>query len=170
MKISIKFLFIIITIFLLGKPQLEANAQIVDSAFFGWTVYELQDENDEKKCYIVSNPAKSDSNHNGRQKPYLMITRFEKNRTEEVSLFSGYDYKINSMVFVIIDNNQFRLLAKKDIAWAKSKRDDINIIQTMLNGKTFKARSDSAYGNYAIDEYSLKGVAKAYARMRQICP
>ena len=40
----------------------------------------------------------------------------------------------------------------------------------MLNNDSVKVRSDSAIGSYAIDEYSLKGFARAYKRLKQLCP
>ena len=98
-----------------------------------------------------------------------MIARYQKDRSEEVSVFTGFEYKLNSEVFVLIDDSQFKLLAKKDIAWAKTKTEDIQIIESMLHGGAVKVRSDSAIGTYAVDEYSLKGITRAYARMREIC-
>jgi hypothetical protein len=42
-------------LFFVGCRQV--HAQVIDSAFYDWTVYEYQeDELDEKKCYIVSHP------------------------------------------------------------------------------------------------------------------
>lgn len=147
-----------------------ANSQIIDSSFYGWTVYEIQEtELDEKQCYIISRPIKSDSNHSSRQKPYIMITRFQKDRNEEISLYGGFGFKGNSEVFFLVDNYQFKLLAKQDLAWARTRIEDVRIIELMLNGSTIKTRSDSAIGTYAVDEYSLKGITRAYARMREIC-
>lgn len=147
-----------------------ANSQIIDSSFYAWSVYEMQEtELDYKKCYIASHPIKTDSDHNSRQTPYLMITRFQKDRIEEVSIFSGYEYKLNSRVHIMIDNQQFNMIAKQDMAWNKSKYGDLDMINHMLNAGVFKVRSDSAVGTFAIDEYSLKGIAKAYNRMREIC-
>ncbi len=150
--------------------QSPAAAQIVDSRFYQWTIYELQeDELSDKQCYIVANPIKSESDQTTRQKPYIMITRFQRQRIEEVSVYGGYEYKINSKIFVMIDDAQFKFPSKKDIAWAKSKDEDVEVIQRMLEGKKVLVRSDSAIGTYAIDEYSTQGIAKAYARMREIC-
>ena len=148
----------------------QCNAQVIDSAFYQWQVFELQEEDlDYKKCYIVAHPTKIDTDHNSRQKPYLMITRFQKDRSEEVSIFGGYEYKLSSEVFVLVDPLQFKLIAKKDIAWTKTKAEDLALIEAMLNGGDLKVRSDSAVGTYAVDEYSLKGITRAYARMREIC-
>jgi hypothetical protein len=161
---------IIYVIFALISRAQFAEAQIIDSSFYQWQVYEIQEnELDYKRCYIVSHPVKSDSNHNSRQKPYLMIARFQKDRSEEVSIFSGFEYKLNSEVFILVDDNQFKLLAKNDIAWAKTKTEDIKIIEVMLQSAILKVRSDSAVGTYAVDEYSLEGITKAYQRMKEIC-
>lgn len=147
-----------------------ALAQIIDSSFYNFTVYEIQEsEIDYKTCYIVAHPVKSDTNHNSRQNPYLMITRYQSDRSEEVSIFGGYEYKISSKIFAMVDKRQFRLKTKGDMAWNELKYDDVNMIEAMLNGTVVKVRSDSAIGTYAVDEYSLKGITRAYARMREIC-
>lgn len=148
-----------------------ANAQIVDSRFYRWTVYELQeDELQDKQCYIVANPLNVESDQSTRQKPYIMITRFQRERKEEISVYGGYEYKINSKIFFMIDDeSQYRFPTKGSVAWAKSKDEDVEVIQKILNASKVRVRSDSAIGTFAIDEYSTKGIAKAYARMREIC-
>ncbi len=164
--------FIILVIFLLSFLINLQNsaAQILDSEFYGWRVYEIQEsELDYKKCYIASHPITSESDHNSRQRPYLMIARFQKDRVEEVSISSGYEYKLNSVVKILIDEEQFRFVAKKDLAWAASKSQDLLVINKMLQSGIVKVRSDAAIGAFAVDEYSMKGVVRAYARMREIC-
>jgi len=161
---------IIITIaFLLESSA--SFAQVIDSSFYRWTVYEMQgeDELEEKKCYIVSFPVKTDSNNEARQKPYIMITRFQNRRIEEISVSAGFEYKINSQVLLSIDDKKFQIPTNGDMAWAKNKNDDVAIIQKILQSAVVKVRSDSAIGTFAIDEYSLKGVTKAYLRMREVC-
>ena len=39
----------------------------------------------------------------------------------------------------------------------------------MLNGKILKIRSESSKTEYTVDEYSLKGMTRAYKRMRELC-
>jgi len=168
--VRIAIIVVIYVIFMIVAWRQPARSQVIDSSFYQWTVYEIQEnELDYKKCYIVSHPLKTDSDHNSRQRPYLMITRFQKDRSEEVSIFGGYEFKLSSKPFVMIDNVQFRLVVKKDMAWAKDKIDDIRMIDAMLNSGVVKIRSDSAIGTYAVDEYSLKGITRAYARMREVC-
>ncbi|MBP7710169.1 MAG: hypothetical protein KA100_03780 [Rickettsiales bacterium] len=166
---KIGVIIVIYAIFMLVSLR-QCRAQIVDSSFYRWQVFELQEnELEYKKCYIIAHPVKSDSDHNFRGKPYVMITRFQKDRSEELSIFGGYEYKLNSEVFVLVDPLQFKLVAKENMAWTKTKAEDLAIITAMLNGGNLKVRSDSAIGTYAVDEYSLKGITRAYARMREIC-
>lgn len=146
-------------------------AQTLDSSFYNWQIYEISDdESDFKKCYIVNHPIISDTNDTSRKKPHLMITRFQKDRVEEVSIFGGFDYKISSHILMLIDSYQFRLKTKSDYAWAKNRYEDSQIIQNLLKANIVKVRSDSAVGTFAVDEYNLKGIAKAFKRMREICP
>ncbi len=162
-----KIIFFIILSFLFIP---KAFSQVMDSSFYQWEVYEIDETNeDEKKCYIVSYPIKTSSDHNARQKPYIMITRFAKDRSEEFSVSAGFEFKLNSEVFVLIDGYQHKLIADKNFAWTKTRSQDVKIIQTALSGGVIKVRSDSAFGTYAVDEYSLKGITRAYARMREIC-
>lgn len=175
-----KKIFLILSLFLIGKIALAqeeaalenaAFEQIIDSSFYRFTVYEVQEEGEieYKRCYIAAYPVNSDSDHNSRKKPKLMITRFQKDRSEEISVFGGFEYKLGSEIFLMIDSSLFKMKTKDDMAWALTKYDDITIIQALLKGAVLRVRSNSAVGTFAIDEYSLKGITRAYARMREIC-
>ncbi len=164
-----KFLRIIIIFFIFFAAS-NASCQVIDSMVYGWKIYEYGDEEQgHKECYIVSYPQNSESDHNQREKPYLMIARYQESRTEEVSIYGGFEYKLNSEIVALIDNQQFKLRTKDDMAWAASSADDALIIQKLLNAAILKVRSNSSVSTFAIDEYSLKGITRAYARMRQIC-
>ena len=158
------------TIFAIIASLQTANAQIIDSSFFEWTVYEIQgDESEEKKCYMVAHPSKTESDQTSRTQSYIIITRYQNRRIEEIGINSGFDYKVNGKVLISVDDVRFQLPTNHEMAWAKNKNDDVLIIQKMLTSATVKVRADSAIGTFAIDEYSLKGIAKAYSRMRAIC-
>jgi len=163
--------FFFLTIFVI-YPLFGAIAEerIIDSSFYRWSVYEIQEsELDYKRCYIAAYPISSDTDHNSRQRPRLMITRFQKDRSEEVSIFGGFEYKLGSEIFLMVDNRLFKMKTKGDMAWAVTKFDDIATIEAMLNGGILRVRSNSSLGTYAVDEYSLKGITRAYARMKEIC-
>ncbi len=155
-------------IFFYQKPAL---AQVVDSIFYNWTVYEYDDENEDegKKCYIVSFAKNSISSHTAKRSPHLIITRFAKSRTEEISVYAGYEYKINSNAYILINQNQYKLFTDGEAAWFRNNIDDKIIIQKMLETDIIRFRSDSAIGTYAVDEYYMRGITRAYSRMKELC-
>jgi hypothetical protein len=155
----------------MSLPQ-AAKAQVIDSMYYGWIVYEYQknpQDDSNKKCYIVATPHKTNSSYTADRNPYFSITRYAQDRTEEVSAYSGYEYKISSDVYLLVGGRKKQLFTKDDTAWAKSDYDDKEIINLMLNNQDLKVRSDSSTGNYAIDEYEMKGLTRAYARMKELC-
>lgn len=163
-----KILFNIVLALLFYASTL--NAQTIDSSFYNWTVYEIESKAiGNKKCYMVSHPIEEKTNDNSRNKPYIIITRYQNERNEEVGIYGGYEYKISSDIFVVIDNLKFTFHTNNDMAWTKTKEQDSYIIQEILNGRDLYVRSNSSIGTYAVDRYSLKGVAKAYNRVKEIC-
>jgi hypothetical protein len=162
------FILIILNLFFLKNAF--SQEQIIDSSFYRFTIFEVLEEDlDYKKCYIAAYPILSDTNHNARQRPKLMITRFQKDRSEEISIYGGFEYKLGSEVFLMIDERLFKMKTKGDLAWASTKFDDVEIIQALLKGAVLNVRSNSSLGTYSVDEYSLKGIARAYLRMKEIC-
>jgi hypothetical protein len=165
-----RFLKILAFIFIIISCSKNAYCQVIDSSIYGWIIYEYRDDEiNSKECYMVLYPIKSQSDHNFRQKPYLMITRYQDSRIEEVSIYGGYEYKINSEIMLLIDNWQFKLSTKDDMAWTKSPAEDVMLIQKLLNSPDLKVRSNSSMATFAIDEYNLKGITRAYARIKKIC-
>ena len=144
-------------------------AQVIDSIYYGWAVHEYESDDGIKQCYISLFPTRTDSNHTSERSPYLLVTRYARKRTEEVSIYSGYEYKINSGVFILVDDVQFKFFTDDEMAWLKTPAEDREVIQLMLESSLVKVRSDSSLGTYAIDEYSMKGFNRAYARMKEVC-
>ena len=99
------------------------NAQIVEDTYYNWTVFEYNDElsADSKKCYVTSFPIKKIGNlDNSARKPYILVTRFSSSKKEEISIYSGYEYKPSSNVHLLIDQKQFKLFTYEDLAWSKT--------------------------------------------------
>lgn len=143
--------------------------QTLDGIYYDWSVFTLNDIGEEQKCYVVSFPKKSIGNYKNTREPYILITKFKDKNVEEVSIFSGFEYKVGSDIYISIDGKQYTLFTKDDIAWAKNKEQDKEIITNLLNGYLLKVRAESSKSEYIVDEYSLKGLTRAYKRMRELC-
>ncbi|MDR0423633.1 MAG: hypothetical protein LBH46_03515 [Rickettsiales bacterium] len=144
-------------------------AQTLDGIYYDWSVFVIDELGEEKKCYIASFPKKSIGNFKGEREPYILITKFKDKMLEEVSIYAGFEYKISSKIFMAVDETQFILWAKDDIAWTKTKKEDKDIINSLLDATSFKIRAESTKLEYVVDEYSLKGFVRAYKRMRDLC-
>ena len=82
-----RLLYIVVLMTFMLQPS---YAQIIDSSFYSWSVYEIQEtELDYKKCYILAHPIKSHSDHPSRAEPYVMIARYQEDRNEEVTIYSA---------------------------------------------------------------------------------
>lgn len=165
-KSSIIILFFLLFILFLQKSFAQ---QTLDGIYYDWSVFVLDNLGEEKKCYIASFPNKSLGNYKDSREPYILITKFQDRGNEEISVYSGFEYKISSDVHIAVDVKQFTLFTNSDMAWARNKDEDKNIIESMLNGKTLKTRAESLHAEYVIDEYSLKGMTRAYRRMKELC-
>ena len=163
-KLLLFFLLLSFNSFANNTPKV-----VVDGAFYDWNVYYIDDLSGEKKCYIASFAKNTIGNYKKERNPYIMIAYFKARNAEEVSIFADYDYKLKSNVYVGIDNKQFRMFTKGKFAWAKNSAEDKTIIKEMLDAKVVKTRGETLMGEYTVDTYSTKGLARAYKRMRELC-
>jgi hypothetical protein len=151
-------------VYVYAKPNV-----IVEGAYYDWNVYHIDELGGDKKCYIASFSKKSIGNYKKERKPYIMIARFNYKDAEEVSIFADYDYKLRSNIYVGIDNKQFRMFTKGKMAWTKNSSEDKTIIKELLLSKEIKVRGETITGEYTVDTYSTRGLARAYKKMKELC-
>ncbi|MDR1425718.1 MAG: hypothetical protein LBI70_01850 [Rickettsiales bacterium] len=145
---------------------------ITDGVYYDWIVYHTDDLGEEKKCYIATfdQEEKFVGNYRKKRKPYLMITLLKASGIMEVSVFSDYSYKKNSVVYVAVGNRQFTMLAKEKMAWARNVEDDKTLLKAILDyGGEIKVRGETIEGEYTIDTFSGLGLGRAFERMKQLC-
>jgi hypothetical protein len=142
---------------------------VVDGIYYDWTTYHTDVRDEEKQCYMVSFAKRLGGNYKKERMPYISITIFKSKNAEEFSVFAGYDYKIGSAIYLGVDNKQFRLFTKGQNAWAKNSDEDGLIIRTLMGANSIKIKGETITGEYAIDDFELKGMARAYQKIRDIC-
>jgi hypothetical protein len=125
-----------------------------------------------KVCYVTSMPVKKEGKVTKREQPYAMVTAWGKSATE-VSVASGYPYKVDSTIELIVDNTaKYQLYSNKKIlkvAWGSNPSEHQKIIERMLKGTQMVVKGTSKSGTSSQDSYSLKGFAKAYKAMKDLC-
>ena len=145
-----------------------ANAKKLENLFDDW--YVLSAEQDKQKiCYIASIPKNEEGNYKERKEPYLLVSLFN-DRSPEVSLSSGYEYKIGSSVKANIGNKQYEFRnTHKNIAWLENENLDKEVVAAMKAGNKVTIKSSAENGTYSVDTYSLIGFSKAYEKMFELC-
>lgn len=145
-----------------------ASAQQFNSTHGDWNVYTIMQKG-KKVCYMASSPKKKKGNYTKRGEPYLLVTGIDKN-VDEVSVSSGYGYKVGVEVSAVVDNkNTYKMFTKGELAWAYDTKQDQEMIAAMKKGSNIKIRGTSTKGTYSEDSYSLSGFSKAYDKIKSVC-
>lgn len=144
-------------------------AQVKDQTFKDWDVYTTQLDG-KKVCYIASMPKDKTGNYTLRDEPYMLVTNVDSN-TVEVSVSSGYRYKKNSKIKIVVsdDATYYLSLLQGERAWAKDGQTDAALVNAMKAKNTMTVKGISTKGTYSLDTYSLSGFSAAYARMKELC-
>lgn len=145
-----------------GQPRLMAT-------YGDWEVYVFF-ENDNKVCYMASQPKDQQGDYSKRGSPFALITHRPADRTYNVfSYITGYTYKAGSEATVEIDNDSFSLFTQDETAWGPDAETDKRLANAIKSGKRMIVKGTSSRGTLTTDTYSLSGSSKAYERMSDEC-
>ena len=134
-----------------------------------WNVYAFT-ENDQKICYMASEPKKEEGNFTRRDNPAVLVTRRPGPKVvDEVSVQPGYSYLDDSEVEVAVASNKFMLFTRGEHAWTKSEDADKALITAMKRGSDMTVRGTSVKNTFSLDTYSLLGFTAAYEAMIAAC-
>lgn len=159
-----KYLFL--SAFALACFVPHANAQQKEKNFNSWTVYTTE-LGGKKTAYIGSHPTTQSGNFKKRDEPYLLVTCVGKGI--EISASPGYTMPEKSEMTVSIDDKQFLLFTKGELAWAYDSKQDEAMIEAMKKGNALIASSSSTKNSTSKDTYSLKGFTAAFNHMKNLC-
>jgi hypothetical protein len=127
-------------------------------------------ENEEKICYMASEPKKEEGNYTRRDNPAVLVTRRPGPKVvDEVSVQPGYSYLDDSEVEVAIATNKFQMFTRGEHAWTKSEDADKALITAMKRGSDMTVRGTSVKNTFSLDTYSLLGFTAAYEAMIAAC-
>jgi len=144
----------------------EGNTEFLGK-FGDWNVIGYV-ENGNRNCYIHSTPVEQSGNYTRRGEPYILVIR-RPDRSEYVSVTSGYPYKQDGEVEVEIGDTTVMLFVDGEKGWTKSADDDTALVKAMRAGATLTVHGTSAKGTFSLDTYSLSGVTAALNEIRTSC-
>lgn len=134
-----------------------------------WSAYMFM-ENNNKVCYMVSQPQKSEGNYSKRGEVYALVTHRPAEKSKNVfSYIAGYPYKAGSEATMTVNNQKFRLFTQDDSAWAPDEATDNKITDAIKRGSSLVVKGASARGTETTDTFSLNGSGAAYKAISAEC-
>lgn len=134
-----------------------------------WAAYMFM-ENNNKVCYMVSQPQKSEGNYSKRGEVYALVTHRPVEKSKNVfSYIAGYPYKAGSEATMTVNNQKFRLFTQDDSAWAPDEATDNKITDAIKRGSSLVVKGASARGTETTDTFSLNGSGAAYKAISAEC-
>lgn len=160
---------LILFVFLSVSSPASAGEPRMIAEYGDWEVYWFT-EDDNKVCYIASQPKGREGNYSRRGETFTLITNRPADNTRDVfSYITGYTYKPGSEAVVTIDGKDFNLFTQDETAWAPDSETDAKLVQAIKNGSKMVVKGTSSRGTLTTDTFSLTGSSKAYERMSQEC-
>ncbi len=149
-------------------PAFAQEPQLIGT-FTSWSAYKLT-ENGNKVCYMISKPVADEGNYTQRGDIYALVThRPAENTTNVFSYMSGYPYKGESEVDVVIDDRKFGLFTHEETAWAPDSNTDGQIVSAIQSGTQMVVKGESIRGTQTTDTFSLKGSTAAHKAISTEC-
>ncbi|MFT6077568.1 MAG: hypothetical protein ACJA02_000630 [Myxococcota bacterium] len=142
-------------------------AQELKGKFVDWSIF-VDNFGGKKICYMSSIPIKKDGDYYRRGEPYFLVTN-SNNNIDEITISSGYVYKEASEVELSFGLKKFSSFTYKNLSWANSKTDDIDIIKEMRINLDVVVRGVNQKNEYSSDTYSLIGFKQAFRKMKELC-
>jgi hypothetical protein len=134
-----------------------------------WKAYVFM-ENNNKVCYMVSQPKKDEGNYSKRGDIFALIThRPAENSRNVFSYIAGYAYQAGSEVTVKVNNQTFKLFTQDDSAWAPDQNTDNRLADSIKRGNALVVQGTSSRGTLTTDTYGLKGSSAAHKAISDEC-
>lgn len=164
-------LFVAFAIFAtLGLAQHASAAKPVLLGTYGdWAAYTFE-ENGNKVCYMASKPTKATGNYTKRGDIFALITHRPAEKSKNVfSYITGYTYKTNSDVTVMVDDKRFTLFTHEDMAWTNTAKEDNALADALRKGSRMNIQGMSKRGTLTKDTISLRGSTAAHKAISSAC-
>ena len=170
MKLNVKKLVISSAVF---SALLYGSAHAAEPKLIGehgdWAAYMFM-ENNNKVCYMVSQPKKTSGNYTKRGEVYALVTHRPAEKSKNVfSCIAGYPYKPGREVTVTVNNQNFRLFTQDDSAWASDEATDNKITDSIKRGSSLVVKGASSRGTETVDTFGLGGSSSAYKAISSEC-
>lgn len=149
-----------------GGPK--PGPSVPDITFESWQV--MTTKANGGLCYAFSTPQATEGTLAGkRDTTYLMVTRRGSGKIE-VSVAEGFPMDTAYGVELDTGKKQVSLGARGAMAWARSDKQDKEVLAALQKADSVAVSAKSAKGEEITDTYSLEGFSQALSRIKALCP
>ena len=137
--------------------------------FKDWESFVLtQDGN--KICFAQSIPVLRAPKKLKRDPSRLFVSfRPAENIKNEISVTSGYEFKLKAPVKAKSGKKSYVLFSKGRFAWVVDSDDEAKLISTMKKASRLMIIGNTDKGDQSTDHYSMMGFTKAYNAAKKSC-
>ena len=137
--------------------------------FKDWESFVLSKDGS-KVCFAQSAPLIRAPKKLKRDPSTLFVTfRPAEKIKNEISVTSGYEFKIKTPVKAKSGKKDFDLFSKGRFAWVVDNKDEAKLISTMKKASRLMIIGNSENGEQTTDHYSMMGFTKAYNSAKKSC-
>ena len=163
-----KTLLIILFCFIFNISNAEESLKSIGK-FKDWESFVLS-QNGSKVCFAQSKPLIRAPKKLKRDPSRLFVTfRPAEKIKNEISVTSGYEFKIKTPVKAKSGKKDFDLFSKGRFAWVAEDNDESKLISTMKKASRLMIIGNTDKGEQTTDHYSMMGFTKAYNTARKSC-
>ena len=147
-----------------GEENLKSIGKFKD-----WESFVLSQDGN-KVCFAQSAPLIRAPKKLKRDPSRLFVTfRPAEKIKNEISVTSGYEFKIKKPVTAKSGKKSFDLFSKGRFAWIAENKDESRLISTMKKASRLMIIGNSDEGEQTTDHYSMMGFTKAYNTAKKSC-
>jgi invasion protein IalB len=148
----------------------EAAAPKVLGTFNDWEAYQLIEGNNQRTCYMASQPAKKEPGNVKRGDVLVFVTHRPADKERDVvNVQFGYPLKNGADVQLAVGDAKFGLFPNGEAAWTRGAADDKALVGAMMKGTAMTVAGLSERGTKTVDTYSLRGFTAAYREITKAC-
>jgi hypothetical protein len=163
-----KIALIILLSFVFNIANAEENLKSLGK-FKDWESFVLSNEG-VKTCFAQSVPIVRAPKKIKREPSRLFVSfRPAENIKNEISVTSGYEFKLKAPVSAKSGKKTYSLFSKGRFAWTEDSEEDQKIISTMRKASRLMIIGNSEKGEQTTDHYSMMGFTKAYNAAKKSC-
>jgi len=163
-KISYIILFFTIFSFANAEENLKSVGKFKD-----WESFVLSQDGN-KTCFAQSIPIVRAPKKLKRDPSRLFVSfRPVENIKNEISVTSGYEFKLKTPVTAKSGKKSYDLFSKDRFAWVVDIEDEAKLIKTMKKASRLMVIGNTSKGDQTTDHYSMMGFTKAYSVAKKVC-